>query len=99
MLGRDVEAKFGAAGDLAQAAHAEHLGSVALPRNLVGLDIRLSIAEALARELSGERFAPPALLRRLVAEGKTGKKSGQGFYRWEGETAVSAAFSAAQRRR
>ena len=57
--------------------------------DLVGLDVRLSIAEALSKDLSGERFAPPELLRRMVGEGKTGKKSGEGFYRWDGETAVS----------
>jgi 3-hydroxybutyryl-CoA dehydrogenase len=52
--------------------------------DLVGLDVRLAIADALARELSEERFRAPALLRELVAEGKTGKKAGEGFYRWEG---------------
>jgi len=52
--------------------------------DLVGLDVRLAIAETLAAELSDERFAPPEILRKLVAEGKTGKKSGEGFYRWEG---------------
>jgi 3-hydroxybutyryl-CoA dehydrogenase len=57
--------------------------------DLVGLDVRLSIAEALSKDLSGERFTPPELLRRLVAEGKTGRKSGEGFYRWHGETAVA----------
>ncbi len=55
--------------------------------DLVGLDVRLAIAEHLARELDGARFAPPAVLRRLVAEGKLGKKTGEGFYRWEGDTA------------
>lgn len=51
--------------------------------DLVGLDVRLAIARYLAGEL-GERFRPPAVLERLVAEGKLGKKAGQGFYRWEG---------------
>ena len=49
--------------------------------DLVGLDVRLGIAEYLAREL-GPRFEPPALLRRMVAEGKLGQKSGEGFYKW-----------------
>ncbi|HWH08728.1 MAG TPA: 3-hydroxyacyl-CoA dehydrogenase family protein [Candidatus Thermoplasmatota archaeon] len=49
--------------------------------DLVGLDVRLGIAEYLARTL-GPRFEPPALLRRMVAEGKLGQKSGQGFYKW-----------------
>jgi 3-hydroxybutyryl-CoA dehydrogenase len=51
--------------------------------DLVGLDVRLAIAEHLARELDGRRFAPPALLRRLVADGKLGRKTGEGFYRWQ----------------
>jgi 3-hydroxybutyryl-CoA dehydrogenase len=49
--------------------------------DLVGLDVRLGIAEHLAATL-GERFEPPQLLRDMVAEGKLGKKSGQGFYDW-----------------
>nr|WP_318152856.1 3-hydroxyacyl-CoA dehydrogenase family protein [Microbacterium helvum] len=49
--------------------------------DLVGLDVRLGIAEELRREL-GERFAPPELLRRLVADGHLGRKSGRGFYEW-----------------
>lgn len=51
--------------------------------DLVGLDVRLSIAEYLHEKLGAERFRPPEILRRLVAEGKLGKKTGQGFYNWE----------------
>ncbi|MCK2026678.1 3-hydroxyacyl-CoA dehydrogenase family protein [Microbacterium sp. SSW1-47] len=50
--------------------------------DLVGLDVRLGIAEYLAAHL-GPRFEPPALLRRLVAEGHLGRKSGRGFYDWD----------------
>ncbi len=49
--------------------------------DLVGLDVRLGIAEHLTEAL-GERFSPPQLLRTMVAEGKLGRKSGEGFYRW-----------------
>ncbi len=49
--------------------------------DLVGLDVRLGIAEYLAASL-GPRFEPPEILRRLVREGKLGKKTGEGFYRW-----------------
>jgi 3-hydroxybutyryl-CoA dehydrogenase len=49
--------------------------------DLVGLDVRLAIAENLAAHL-GPRFEPPQLLRDMVAAGKLGKKSGQGFYSW-----------------
>ncbi len=50
--------------------------------DLVGLDVRLGIAEYLHQTLGTEAFAPPALLRQMVADGKLGKKSGQGFYDW-----------------
>nr|MDA8208669.1 3-hydroxyacyl-CoA dehydrogenase family protein [Actinomycetota bacterium] len=49
--------------------------------DLVGLDVRLAIAEHLSQTY-GERFTPPSLLREMVAQGKLGKKSGEGFYRW-----------------
>ena len=53
--------------------------------DLVGLDVRLNIAEYLHRELGSETFRPPELLRRMVSEGKLGKKTGQGFYDWSKE--------------
>ncbi len=52
--------------------------------DLVGLDVRLGIAEYLASTLD-ERFEPPQLLRDMVRGGKLGKKSGEGFYRWPAE--------------
>jgi 3-hydroxybutyryl-CoA dehydrogenase len=58
--------------------------------DLVGLDVRLAIAETLARELDPVRFRPPEQLKRMVAAGRTGKKAGLGFYRWEGDTPVAA---------
>ena len=51
--------------------------------DLVGLDVRLHIAEYLHSKLGSERFRPPEILRRMVAEGKLGKKAGEGFYKWE----------------
>lgn len=56
--------------------------------DLVGLDVRLAIAEHLARTINEERFRPPGVLRRLVAEGKLGRKTGEGFYRWADGEAV-----------
>ncbi|MGI8331987.1 3-hydroxyacyl-CoA dehydrogenase family protein [Actinomadura scrupuli] len=50
--------------------------------DLVGLDVRLDIARHLEGSL-GPRFAPPAILVRLVGEGRLGKKTGHGFYEWE----------------
>jgi 3-hydroxybutyryl-CoA dehydrogenase len=49
--------------------------------DLVGLDVRLAIAEYLESQL-GERFAPPALLREKVERGELGRKSGRGFFDW-----------------
>lgn len=51
--------------------------------DLVGLDVRLAVAEHLFRTLGGDTYRPPELLRRLVAEGRLGRKTGQGFFRWE----------------
>lgn len=47
--------------------------------DIVGLDVRLGIAEYLESTL-GERFAPPQLMRDMVARGELGRKSGKGFY-------------------
>jgi len=59
--------------------------------DLVGLDVRLNIAEYLHGKLGSETFRPPEILRRMVSEGKLGKKSGEGFYKWnEQETGQKA---------
>jgi 3-hydroxybutyryl-CoA dehydrogenase len=50
--------------------------------DLVGLDVRLDIANYLHEQLGAEQFRPPEILKRMVAEGKLGKKSGEGFYQW-----------------
>lgn len=50
--------------------------------DVVGLDVRLKIAEYLHSSLGGSQYEPPALMRKMVSEGKLGKKSGQGFYQW-----------------
>ncbi|MEZ5066361.1 MAG: 3-hydroxyacyl-CoA dehydrogenase family protein [bacterium] len=58
------------------------MGPLALT-DLVGLDVRLDIAEYLHRELGGEQFRAPTILRKLVRAGKLGRKTGEGFYRWD----------------
>jgi 3-hydroxybutyryl-CoA dehydrogenase len=50
--------------------------------DLVGLDVRLGIAEYLHRTLARETFRPPRILVDMVREGRLGKKSGRGFYEW-----------------
>lgn len=49
--------------------------------DIVGLDVRLGIAEYLEETL-GERFAPPQIMRDMVERGELGMKSGKGFYDW-----------------
>jgi 3-hydroxybutyryl-CoA dehydrogenase len=55
--------------------------------DLVGLDVRLKIADHLA-SVYGTRFEPPDLLRSMVARGEVGKKSGKGFYDWSSGSAI-----------
>jgi 3-hydroxybutyryl-CoA dehydrogenase len=62
----------------------------------VGLDVRLNIAEYLYRELGSETFRPPEVLRRLVKEGKLGKKTGEGFYNWSNSGNQQTASSSRQ---
>jgi 3-hydroxybutyryl-CoA dehydrogenase len=52
--------------------------------DLVGLDVRLGIADYLTRAV-GKSFEPPRLLRDKVTDGKLGKKTGEGFYRWSAD--------------
>jgi 3-hydroxybutyryl-CoA dehydrogenase len=57
--------------------------------DIVGLDVRLGIAEYLASTL-GPRFTPPAILRETVARGDLGRKSGRGFFTWDDAPPSSA---------
>lgn len=57
------------------------IGPLALT-DIVGLDVRLGIAEYLHSTL-GDRFEPPQLMREMVSRGELGKKSGKGFYTYE----------------
>ncbi len=50
--------------------------------DLVGLDVRLHIAEYLHRELRDPKFEPPRILRDKVRRGELGKKTNRGFYEW-----------------
>jgi 3-hydroxybutyryl-CoA dehydrogenase len=51
--------------------------------DFIGLDTVLQIAEVLHAEFPDPRYAPPARLRRMVAAGKLGRKSGAGFYAYD----------------
>jgi len=50
--------------------------------DLVGLDVRMNIADYLHRELRDPKFEPPRILRDKVQRGELGKKTGRGFYEW-----------------
>ncbi len=56
--------------------------------DFVGIDTLYKISEIMYEEYREERYAPPPLLKRVVAMGRYGRKSGQGFYDWSGEKPV-----------
>ncbi len=81
---RMVEEEVAAAEDIDKAmelGYGHPMGPLRVS-DLVGLDVRLAIAEYLQRELDDTRFAPPEILRRKVQAGELGKKTGRGFYEW-----------------
>jgi 3-hydroxybutyryl-CoA dehydrogenase len=82
---RMVESGVASAADIDRAmelGYRHPMGPLKLT-DLVGLDVRLRIAEYLHAELGSDAFLPPQLLKRLVRAGKLGKKTGEGFYRWD----------------
>jgi 3-hydroxybutyryl-CoA dehydrogenase len=81
---RMVESGVASAADIDKAmvlGYGHPMGPLRLT-DLVGLDVRLSVARYLQDQL-GDRFRPPELLERMVAEGRLGRKAGRGFYDWE----------------
>ncbi|HEX4844775.1 MAG TPA: 3-hydroxybutyryl-CoA dehydrogenase [Geothrix sp.] len=58
--------------------------------DFIGLDTMQSVAEVLFEAFGEPRFKAPSVLRQLVAAGRLGRKSGAGFYRWEGEKRMEA---------
>jgi 3-hydroxybutyryl-CoA dehydrogenase len=80
---RMVEEKVASVADIDRAmvlGYRHPMGPLRLG-DLVGLDVRLAIAQYLESRL-GERFAPPEILISMVAANELGKKTGQGFYSW-----------------
>jgi len=79
---RLLDEGFASREDIDAAIHlglAHPMGPLAL-MDLIGLDTMLNIGEVLYSEFREERYAPPPLLRRMVAAGRLGRKSGGGFY-------------------
>jgi 3-hydroxybutyryl-CoA dehydrogenase len=65
-----------------QLGMAHPMGPLALA-DLIGLDVCLAILEVLQRDLGEDKYRPAPLLRRLVAAGRLGRKSGEGFYTYD----------------
>jgi 3-hydroxybutyryl-CoA dehydrogenase len=81
---RMVEEGVGSPADIDRAmelGYGHPMGPLKLT-DLVGLDVRLAIAEYLHRELGSPTFRPPQLLKKMVRAGKLGKKAGEGFYKY-----------------
>jgi 3-hydroxybutyryl-CoA dehydrogenase len=81
---RMVEQGVASAQDIDKAmelGYAHPMGPLKLT-DVVGLDVRLNIADYLHQELRSEVFKAPGLMRKMVAENRLGKKTGQGFYKW-----------------
>ncbi len=81
---RALEERVGAAEDIDQVmtlGMAHPIGPLRLA-DLIGLDVCVAIMDVLARDLGDDRYAPPTNLRALVKEGRLGRKSGQGVYRY-----------------
>lgn len=50
--------------------------------DMIGLDIHLAKMETLYAKLKDERYRPPGIIKDMVAQGKLGKKTGEGFYKY-----------------
>jgi 3-hydroxybutyryl-CoA dehydrogenase len=59
--------------------------------DFIGLDVLYAVCDSLYDEFKRPEYAPPPLLKRMVASGRLGRKSGRGFYDYAGKTASVAA--------
>ncbi|TET26086.1 MAG: 3-hydroxybutyryl-CoA dehydrogenase, partial [Candidatus Aminicenantes bacterium] len=50
--------------------------------DMIGLDIHLAKMQTLYKKLKDERYKPPEIIKEMVAAGKLGKKTGEGFYKY-----------------
>jgi 3-hydroxybutyryl-CoA dehydrogenase len=73
------------------------MGPLAL-LDLIGLDVSLDVLETMYGETRDQRFAAAPLLRRLVMAGRLGRKSGAGYYRYNGRDSAPAVGASAPAR-
>jgi 3-hydroxybutyryl-CoA dehydrogenase len=81
---RALEEGIGTAEDIDTGARVglnHPMGPLALA-DFIGLDVVLGVMNVLHADLGDARFAPPRTLEGLVAAGKLGQKSGEGFFRY-----------------
>ena len=60
------------------------MGPLALS-DMIGLDVLYSVCDSIYEEFKRTEYAPPPLLKRMVASGRNGRKAGRGFYEYERE--------------
>jgi 3-hydroxybutyryl-CoA dehydrogenase len=59
--------------------------------DLIGLDVLYSVCDSLYEEFKRHEYAPPPLLKRMVAAGHYGRKAGRGFYEYGLPSAIAGA--------
>ncbi len=59
--------------------------------DFIGLDVLYAVCDSLYEEFKRDEYAPPPLMKRMVAAGRLGRKSGRGFYEYPQAPAVAAA--------